>query len=267
MVRKLENTFLAFFVILSLALIPSLAWSAALDDFQNGLAAAKSGDNAKAVELFTKAIDSGQVPKDNVPVVYLARGIAKSQLKKFEEALKDFNKAIELNPKFGEAYLNRASMHLITRQVPKAVQDFDKGLELLPDVFVAYNDRGLCHELLGEYAKARADYEKALQLRPDFGPANYNLAKLLATCKDPKIRDGKRALQLANQAVEMKIHTDYELYSLLAAAQAETGDFTNAIASLRKAIKALPPEGERVKKAFEDLIKQFENKKVPWHAS
>lgn len=249
--------------------IACLAFAAAatadpLEKFHAGLEAAKAGDHAAAVSLFTEALASGQVPQEDQAVVHLARGISYSQMEKFNDALTDFNAALRIRPNYGEAYLNRGAIFLTTGRFQNAVEDFDKGLGLLPDVVVAYNDRGFAHENMKNHTKARADYEQALALDPNFGPASFNLAKLLATCEDASLRDGKRAVELAKQAMHLKVHADYELHSLLAAAQAEAGDFSEAVGSMRRAIETLPPNSEQVKQGFEAMIRLFQQNTAPW---
>jgi tetratricopeptide (TPR) repeat protein len=235
-----------------------------LETFHAGLEAAKKGDNAAAVSLFTEALASGQVPQEDRAVVHLARGISYSQMERLNDALTDFNAALQIRPDYGEAYLNRGAIFLTMGRFQNAVEDFDKGLGLLPDVVVVYNDRGFAHENMKNYAKARADYQQALALDPNFGPASFNLAKLLATCEDASIRDGKRAVELAKQAMHLEVHADYELHSLLAAAQAEAGDFDAAVNSMRRAIDSLPPNSEQVKQGFEAMMRFFQQNKAPW---
>ncbi len=235
-----------------------------LEKFHSGLEAAKNGDHDTALTLFTEVLASGEVPQADQAVVHLARGISYSQLNKFNDAITDFNTALKLRSDYGEAYLNRGAIFLSMGRFQNAVEDFNKGLALLPDVVVAYNDRGFAHENLKQYAKARDDYQQALALDPNFGPPSYNLAKLLATCEDAAIRDGQRAVELAKQAMQLKVHADYELYSLLAAAQAESGDFTAAVDSMRRAIDALPPNSDQVKQGFDVMVQFFQQNKAPW---
>ena len=56
--------------------LTSAAWAGGLDDFDAGLAAAKGGDYDKAIRLFTKAIASGELSRENLSIAYYNRGIA-----------------------------------------------------------------------------------------------------------------------------------------------------------------------------------------------
>ena len=65
------------------------------------------------------------------------------------------------------------------------------------------------------------------QIEPDEGLLN-NLAWVLATSPDDKLRDGKRAIELATKAAEVSNYETPHVLSTLAAAYAETGDFEKA---------------------------------------
>lgn len=90
----------------------------------------------------------------------------------------------------------------------------------------------------GEYADALAHYERAILLGSDSLDCEVYVfaAWLLATCPNTKLRNGPRAVELATKACE---DSDYEPWPLtvLAAAYAQCGDFTKAIAAQTKAIE------------------------------
>ena len=90
---------------------------------------------------------------------------------------------------------------------------------------------------LGKQAEAIADYEKAIKLEPKEEGVLNNLAWVLATSPDAKLRDGKRAIQLATQACELSDYKLAYILSTLAAAYAESGDFQKAIQWSSKAVE------------------------------
>lgn len=83
-----------------------------------------------------------------------------------------------------------------------------------------------------------------------------NLAHLLATCPVDELRDGKRAVELAQQAAQMFGAPQADMLDTLAAAYAEVGDFEKAIASQQQAIKLGRPDQQKKMKQHLELYRQ-----------
>lgn len=89
-------------------------------------------------------------------------------------ALADFSKAVELDPRFAIAYIDRGNArsrlrHLARADLVAAKGDFTKALEAAPSDSVraqAYETRGTTRLLLGDYAGAIEDTSKALEIEP-----------------------------------------------------------------------------------------------------
>lgn len=81
------------------------------------------------------------------------------------------------------------------------------------------------------YAEAIETYERELERHPDFAPAKFRLAWILATAHDESVRDGERAVQLAQQAEDQSATAFQRAASIdaIAAGFAEQGDFENAL--------------------------------------
>ena len=58
------------------------------------------------------------------------RGIVKDDLKQYNEAIKDYNQAIELNPQNAEAYSNRGNVKARLKQYTAAIKDYKKAKKL-----------------------------------------------------------------------------------------------------------------------------------------
>jgi tetratricopeptide (TPR) repeat protein len=107
-----------------------------------------------------------------------------------EDAIADFDKAIELKPDFAEAYYNRGLAYFAqggfydTTPFENAIADFTKAIELFEDqdkLIDAYYNRGLTYgrfthyynkpfgpEIVDKYHKALADFDKVLELDPTY---------------------------------------------------------------------------------------------------
>jgi Flp pilus assembly protein TadD len=127
-------------------------------------------------------------------------------------------------------------------QYDKALADYSKVIELDPKNAVALNNRGVAYYSLHQCRKALADYTTALELQPDAAVFQQNLAWLLATCPDSKLREPKRAVELAQKAVKTG-PKEGTFWMTLGAARYRSGDFKGAAAALHEAEKLLQPKG------------------------
>ena len=81
--------------------------------------------------------------------------------------VRSLTRAIALDPKFGPAYALRAIALADLKEYRQAVRDYDKVLELTPEpkeARIAYNDRGMAKVSLGEYQSAVLDFTNPSQL-------------------------------------------------------------------------------------------------------
>ncbi|HSN53400.1 MAG TPA: tetratricopeptide repeat protein, partial [Candidatus Sulfomarinibacteraceae bacterium] len=116
-----------------------------------------------------------------------------------------------------------------------AVTPLRAAVELAPNLVEARVLLASAHERLGDRAAAVAAYEAALVLAPDRVDVANNLAWLLATAPEARLRDGPRAVELATSAVSsMRAPATLDT---LAAALAEAGRFDEAVAVLEEALR------------------------------
>jgi cytochrome c-type biogenesis protein CcmH/NrfG len=114
-------------------------------------------------------------------------------------------------------------------------------------------ERGDDYVERGEYDKAISDYKEAIRLAPEESEAYNSLAWLLATCTEDRVRDGKKAVELATKACELTKWKDADTVSTLAAAEAECGHFDEAVKWQKKALKIGFDDAEDTKAAREQL--------------
>ena len=114
----------------------------------------------EAISQFDEAI---QLDPRHV-AAYNNRGIAYQNLGQYDRAIRDYDEAIRLNPQNTMTYNNRGSVYHTLGQHRRAVQDYDEAIRLSPQLAAAYNNRGGAYARLGQAANAKADQEKACQL-------------------------------------------------------------------------------------------------------
>lgn len=142
----------------------------AWDYIRRGLRAKDEGRNEDAIQEYSKAIEID--PRS--AVAYNNRGVIYDDLKEYEKAVEDYDKAIELDQSYATAYYNRGIIYQNLGQYEKAIEDYSKAIELKPDYAYAYNNRGNVYKNLKQQEKAMKDYNKSIELDPSNAYAYNN---------------------------------------------------------------------------------------------
>ena len=151
------------------------------------------------------------------------------------EALKYFQKALALKPDSAKIHFNLASLFVASGQLDEAVKHYQQALELMPDFTRARYQFGLLLQRRGLFGAAVAQFERILEVDPKHIATLNNLAWLLATCPEGSLRNGNKAVELAQSAVQLSGGRSPEILDTLAAAYAEAGRFPEAVETARQA--------------------------------
>ena len=100
---------------------------------------------------------------------YFMLGKTKFAAKDYDNAMRDLDKAIQMNPKFIYAYYARGIAKSYLGDYNGAMTDYDKYIELNSGDAEAYYRRGQAKKVLGKHKAAQADFEKAKALDPNVG--------------------------------------------------------------------------------------------------
>ncbi len=218
----------------------------------------EKGNIDKAIDDYSKVIELNP----GLENAYNFRGNAWQMKGKLDKALADYTKAVELDPNHAQAYHNRGNAWGKKGNYDKAVADFTRALEITPDEAAIYDNRGTAWKKKGDYKRAIADYTKALDIDPKLVISYNNLAWLLATCPDRKYRNGSKALEAAQKAAKAK--TDASSLDTLAAANAEMGNFGDAVKIMERIISYLKEQKETEHlSVFTDHLNSYKAGK-PW---
>jgi len=172
---------------------------------------------------------------------FLGRCAAFMHIDSLDRAIADCTEAIRLDPKYVHAFQNRCGAHVLKGLKDRAIADCNEAVRLAPGDPETYFDRGNAYRRLGQLDRAIADYDNAVRLRPDHALALGSQAWLLATAKDARLRDGERAVSLAERALALE--DAWGRRSTLAAALAEAGRFEDAVREQQAAIEGLREAG------------------------
>jgi tetratricopeptide (TPR) repeat protein len=159
----------------------------------------------------------------------LDAGRALMKATRYEQAILNFDRAIDLNPKFAEAYRLRAQAYTAEYNPDAAIRDFTKVTELRPLDAKAFLERGMARLDKQDLANAIADATRAIEIDPKLARA-YNLR---ATARRAS-GDHQGAIADFTKAVELDPNLDNyfqrgSTYQLIGEHRLAVADFTQAI--------------------------------------
>jgi len=99
-----------------------------------------------------------------VPVAYFNRGIDLMKKENYDQALDDFNKAIELKTDNPSAYFNIGIIYMKKEKYFQALNNYNKAIQLKPAYSEAYINRGVVYMYEKKYNEALDDFNKATEI-------------------------------------------------------------------------------------------------------
>ena len=184
------------------------------------------------ISLFDYAI---AVTPDN-PSAQFALGSGLEKAGEIRWAAVQYRIALAIEPKYSKANYNLGQIFAKAGDIREAAIHFEAALGSRPDDLPSRLNLAHCLQRLGRAQEAVAHYEASLRRDAGSIEALNNLAWLLATDPDPQLRNGRRAVELAERAVALSESKFPVMIGTLAAAYAEAGRFADAIAAAEKAV-------------------------------
>jgi tetratricopeptide (TPR) repeat protein len=194
---------------------------------------------------------------------YNNRGLTLRAKKDNPQASNDFSQAIRLDSGWADPYFNRGNVYKAKKDFSAAIKDYNEAIRLDPAWTNAYFNRANAHHANKEYEQAINDYRQVIRLDREDADAFSNLAWLLATCPDKKLRDGRQAVEYAMTACDLTSWKASYFLATLAAACAENGEFDQAVKWQKRALESSQYEKDEGKDARHRLA-LFEDRK-PYH--
>lgn len=176
---------------------------------------------------------------ENVPddaSSWYSLGYTYSRLKDSPSAIHAYSRALEVDPEYHEALINRGSQYIALGEYELALQDYDLAVAIAP-VAPAFVGRGDVNLELGRFAEALSDYETALRMRPPDGFMYFRLAR--AYFGLGRYQEAIDAADLA-MTIEPCCRNDPLLLEIRARSNYALGRYSDAIADQTKVIAIQP---------------------------
>jgi len=153
---------------------------------------------------------------------------------RMDEAIREFQEVVRLNPGFAEAQNSLGRAWEAKGRVNEAMACYQKALEVRPDYTVAQINLGALLLRMGRVDEAIVHYQKALQIEPDYAEAHNNLGFALYSKErfDEAIVHYQKALQVEPYHPEVHVNLGITLL--------KKGRVDEAIVHLQKALQIKP---------------------------
>lgn len=137
--------------------------------FFEAFLALEEGNNSYFSKNFQQAISAYNRALEinpNYADAYNNRGNAYAQLHQFQSALQDLQKAATLNNADSRIYNNLGNIYLLQKNYNAAVTEYSRAINLNPNLFTAYYNRALAYSYLNQFQNALPDAQRAMNLNP-----------------------------------------------------------------------------------------------------
>jgi tetratricopeptide (TPR) repeat protein len=189
---------------------------------------------------------------------------------KVNEALAMIDQVIATDPNNWRSYFLKSAVLVLAKRGGEALKQIDTSINLARKSNVS---AGLLAELYESKARSCMDYgrdneakkslEQAVHLQPADPSTLNDLAWMLATSKDSRVRDGRRAVGIAMKACRLSDWKNAFSVDTLAAASATAGNFADAVKYQQLAISLLGPDDRKAQlPGMEQRLNQYSSGQI-----
>jgi tetratricopeptide (TPR) repeat protein len=158
-------------------------------------------------------------------------GSALAETGRFDEAMAQIQKAIELDADNGAAHINLGHLLEVTGHRQEAIEQLTQGIQIAPRNADGHNVYGAILAREGKMDEAIAELQQAVTLAPGSAECHYTLGRAYAaTNRFPE------ALPQFEAAAKLTGSREPAILQMLAAMYSETGDFSRAVIIAQQAL-------------------------------
>lgn len=229
-----------FFLLIAPLSVP--CWAQAEQQAEQCLDSAWSNPDV-GIQECTKAINTNLLTHYELVHSLDSRGWAYRRKGDYDDAIRDYDRAIQLQPDYAEAYNGRGLAYYEKKEYQLAIQDYTQAIRIKPDYAEAFDNRGLACAASEDSCnsdKAIADFDQAIKLNADFAEAFFNRGTVL-------VREGqfKGAIPDFTQAIQLRPNYP-EAFVKRSDAYSYRHDLRHALQDLNQAIKLNPSDADAI---------------------
>ncbi len=165
--------------------VPSLSKKNELEDtllmyFNLGVDFYRQREISKAIKAYQKVIELDPTYVE----AYNNLGIIYQDIGDFDKAFEAYQKAIEVNPQYEKAYNNLGILLFVNERYDESIMAFQNALAINPHSIESNINLGTLFKRKGQFEKAIEYYQKALNVNPLHGETHYNIGLLYEQLKN-----------------------------------------------------------------------------------
>ena len=239
--------------------------------FVEGLRAYDNDEHSVTIEMFSKLLNDSILESRWCCVALAWRGNTYRLMDSYEDALRDLNKALEVESDDEWAIARRGDTYRLMERYEEAIADLTRAIDLKPDDAGMIASRGVTYRGMERYEEALADLTRVIDLKSDDAGmiASRGVTYRLMERYEEALADLTRVIDLNPDDAGM-IALRGETYRLMER-------YEEALADLTRAIDLKPDDGwaiaicggtyllmERYEEALADLSRALELKASHW---
>ncbi|HET8922538.1 MAG TPA: tetratricopeptide repeat protein [Candidatus Acidoferrum sp.] len=154
-----------------------------------------------------RVLDDAFALRQNTAELHNLRGMIYRRIHKTPDAITEFQKAVELDPSYDEAWNNLGNAHQ-RKEPERAIQEYQKAVALKPQLALYHRNLGHLWELRGNVAGAEAEYKAAIQVQPSEIASYLDLSNLYQSLKRPGEAEAVLVQATTQNPTEIASYTD-----------------------------------------------------------
>ena len=180
---------------------------------------------------------------------YFHLGDAYRKIKKYDFALKNYQKSVELNEEFPEGFNNLANIYKELKNIKNSIAFFKKAIELNPNYINALYNLGVVYFEINKYEESSTYFKKVLEINPKHLATLNNFGLLLKKTKkyDEALKCFKKAININSNFLQA--------YNNIGTISLELGNIKDAIFNYEKVLQISPNNFI----SYKNLLATYEN--------